>query len=470
MRPPGTLCIRADAGEKTGTGHVMRCLALAQAWQDRGGEVVFVSPGLPPALRLRLEQENIQMHATIPDSTAFVVIDGYHFAPGDHRAVKAAGHKLLIVDDLADTDLSAADLVLNHNAYATPGMYPGRRGLYGGRFTLLRREFVSQAPRLTPSNTVRGVLITMGGSDPRNDTLAVLELLSDVTGLRKIVLAGAANPHVGTLRTAPDVELHVNPPDVPAVMRQAGFAITAAGSTCWELAALGVPMLVKVIADNQTGIARFLCGHDAARPFTAEACQDMITDAELRKKLAQNARALVDGRGAGRVAEHLLAHPLSLRRASTEDAGRLHAWANDPVTRQASFNREPIPWETHVAWLDRRLADENCACFIANDGQTDVGTVRFDRRESGVTEISFNLAPEARGRSLGEKLIRLATFTAFDEDFCAEVRGWVKGTNTASQRSLEHAGFQESRRESRHGMESVEFIVTPANLAASPSR
>jgi len=470
MKPPGTLCIRADAGEKIGTGHVMRCLALAQAWQDRGGAVVLVSHRLPEALQKRCEAEHFVICDEIPQKTAFVALDGYHFTPADHQAIKQAGHKLLIVDDLADTDLSAADLVLNHNAYATPALYPGQRGLCGGRFTLLRREFISQAPQPVTSGEARSVLITMGGSDPRNDTLAVLDQLSAITGLRKIVLAGAANPHVESLRAAPEVELHVNPPDVPGIMRQAGFAITAAGSTCWELAALGIPMLVKVIADNQSGIAKFLTGNGAALPCTAEACQEMIGQAGLRKNLSKNARALVDGRGAGRVAEHLIAHPLSLRRATPDDAEKLLAWANDPVTRQASFNTEPIPWETHVAWLNRRLADENCAFFIAHDGRADVGTARFDRREAGVAEISFSLAPEARGCGLGTKLIRLASYTTFDEGFCDEVRGWVKGTNKASLRGFEHAGFSERQRALQHGTESVEFAATAASLAASPPR
>lgn len=469
MNRPGTLCIRADTGEKIGVGHVMRCLALAQAWQDRGGEVVLVSQNLPDALRHRLESEHISLRDGIPATTAFVVLDGYHFKPADHQTIKQTGHKLMIVDDLADSDLSAADLVLNHNAYASPTMYPGQRSLCGSRFTLLRREFTSRTPKVIPDTEARSVLITMGGSDPRNDTLAVLNQLTPFTGLRKIVLAGAANPHVKSLRAIPNVELHVNPPDVPAIMQQADLAITAAGSTCWELAALGVPMLVKVIADNQAGIAAFLTAHKAAQTFTLDSLQKMSAQADLRRRLAQNARELVDGRGAARVAESLMAHPLSLRRAVQDDAKQLLDWANDPVTRQASFNAEPIPWETHVGWFNRRLEDENCAFFIATDGEHDLGTVRFDRREPDVTEISFSLAPDARGRGLGSKLIRFASFTVFDAGFCGEVRGWVKDTNVPSLRGFERAGFQERQRAVQHGTESVEFTTTAANLAISPS-
>ena len=144
------------------------------------------------------------------------------------------------------------------------------------------------------------------------------------------------------------------------------------------------------------------------------------------------------------------------------DARMLLEWANDPVTRQASFNTEPIAWETHVAWLQRRLNDEQCAFYIAEDGTQAVGTVRFDLREAAVAEISLSLAPSARGRGLGPKLIRMGTFAVLDEGFCDEVRGRVKHTNTPSLRAFERAGFGKRTQDT----ESVEFTATTASLAA----
>jgi len=458
----GTLGIRADASPQIGMGHVMRCIALAQAWIDRGGKVILFTDELPPALKQRLEAENIEIRASSDVAPDCIVLDGYHFTPKQRCAFKQAGRPLLIVDDLADSDLSAADLILNHNAYATPVMYPGQRSLCGSRYTLLRREFSTRAMRTNFSGPAKTVLITMGGSDPRNDTLAVLQQLAEHTDLHLCVLIGAANPHVESLRAVSGIELIIQPPNLPEIMQQADVAITAAGSTCWELASLGVPMLLKVIADNQQGIADYLVSHAAGRMFDLDALRELLADAEARQTLAQNARRLVDGRGAGRVAENLVCYPLYLRRATLEDAHLLLEWANNSVTRQASFNSEPIPWETHVAWLQRRLNDAQCAFYIAEDGTQAVGTVRFDHREAGVAEISLSLAPAARGRGQGPKLIRLGTFSVLDEGFCTEVRGRVKQSNTPSLRAFERAGFRKLSQDT----ESVEFTATAASLAA----
>ncbi|MFN0075737.1 MAG: UDP-2,4-diacetamido-2,4,6-trideoxy-beta-L-altropyranose hydrolase [Prosthecobacter sp.] len=453
----GTLGIRADASPQIGMGHVMRCIALAQAWIDRGGKVILFTDEIPPALKQRLEAEKIEIRASADLNGDVIVLDGYHFTPGHRLAFQQAGRPLLIVDDLADTDLSAADLVLNHNAYATAAMYPGQRSLCGSRFTLLRREFAARPVRTQFAGTARTVLITMGGSDPRNDTLAVLQQLAACTDLHLRVLIGAANPHVESLRAVPGIEMLIQPPDLPEIMQQADVAITAAGSTCWELASLGVPMLLKVIAENQQGIADHLVSHAAGRWFDLGALHEVLADAGQRQALAQNAHNLVDGRGAGRVAENMACYPLSLRRATLDDARLLLEWANDPVTRQASFNSEPIVWETHVAWLQRRLNDAQCAFYIAEAGTQAVGTVRFDRREGGVAEISLSLAPSARGRGLGAKLIRLGTVTVLDEGLCQQVSGWVKADNRASISAFQRAGHTAHASALQHGAAALEF-------------
>jgi RimJ/RimL family protein N-acetyltransferase len=130
---------------------------------------------------------------------------------------------------------------------------------------------------------------------------------------------------------------------------------------------------------------------------------------------------------------------LVLRPATRADARLLFGWANDPSTRAASFSSAPIPWETHVAWLDRRLADPECRLWIGEADRWAVGTVRVERRHGDI-EISVTIAPDARGRGLAAPLIRLGT-SSWLADHPGPVLAYIKPGNAASIRAFSSAGY-----------------------------
>ena len=253
------LLIRADADTRMGTGHVMRCLALAQAWQDAGGQVTFLSAALPPGLESRLNAEGMTLVTLDADAAQtalvaqelgadWVVLDGYHFDAGSQRALKDAGARLLVLDDNGDSDAYSADLVLNQNVHARAEWYasraPDTRLLLGTRYALLRREFRVRhdRPRGTPK-VARKVLVTLGGSDPDNVTLKVLDALALIRAesLDVTVVVGGGSPHRASLEDAAarmpfPVRVVVNAANMPELMAWADVAISAAGSTVWELA------------------------------------------------------------------------------------------------------------------------------------------------------------------------------------------------------------------------------------------
>src|SRR6478752_3505281 len=134
--PNGTLIIRADASVAMGTGHVMRCLALAQAWQDQGGECIFAMAETTAASEGRIRGEKFEVTpvrgypGTLQDAeqlvqlalahdATWVVVDGYQFDVEYQRRLKAAGLKVLVVDDTGHAGAYVADLVLDQNAHAT---------------------------------------------------------------------------------------------------------------------------------------------------------------------------------------------------------------------------------------------------------------------------------------------------------------------------------------------------------------
>jgi UDP-2,4-diacetamido-2,4,6-trideoxy-beta-L-altropyranose hydrolase len=491
----GTLCIRADANDAMGTGHVMRCLALAQAWGERGGRVVLLSRALSGALAERAAAEGLTVRSlegdggSLADAEAtlaaarqvgaqWLVLDGYHFSPAYRRALEAGGVSLLVVDDLADTDLGAADLVLNQNVYAQAAMYPGRSGLLlGCEHALLRREFRATA-RAAVAPVARRVLVTLGGSDPDNATERVADALStlrDDGRLHVQLIVGAVNRHRERLeellpnwQEVHDTEILVNPRALPELMRTADVAISAAGGTCWELAALGVPTLLVVIADNQRLNAETLAARGAAIALgdarhalsdgAAAQIRSLLGSAAARQRLSETGRRLVDGRGALRVVEALAAHPLQLRRATSDDSRTIWEWVNDPATRRASFQSGPIAWEEHQAWFARRVeSDDACAFYMASDASgRAVGTARF-QREGREAEISLNLAPQARGRGFGTKLIRKASFQVLDSGFCSEVLAWVQADNAPSLAAFRRAGFRDCGPSPHLGVDAFQF-------------
>lgn len=502
-----SLCIRADAGYQIGTGHVMRCLAIAQAWIDRGGRVVWVmSPGASALLdRLLAERIEVVTLAAGPASPAdanetgrlaqtagadWVVVDGYHFSAAYRGQLQQTGRRILTVDDLATVNLAPSDVVLNYNSYATHELYAGLVGgaelLLGTQYALLRREFRRwRNPQRVFSAHAHRVLLTFGGADPRNVTAQSMRLLAEIDAPRMQIalVIGATNPNLAALRAAVpelqakhDVELLVNPPNLPELMSRADLVVSAGGSSSWELAFLGVPAALSVIAENQRPLADHLANLGAVERLDlnengyTQADRDrlsvLLASPQKRERLSTIASQLVDGMGAGRVAEAMATHPLHLRPAVESDARLLWQWANDPGTRSASYNSAAIPWETHSSWYQRRLQSPDKTPFYLGYVDTDepVGVVRFEL-EAGLATISVSLAPTARGRGWGARLIRLGAVQALAKLSCNEIQGWVKTTNAASLAAFSRAGFRSHCRGALHGVESVEFRLSRKDIA-----
>ena len=131
---------------------------------------------------------------------------------------------------------------------------------------------------------------------------------------------------------------------------------------------------------------------------------------------------------------------LTLRPATLDDAPRLLAWRNDPATRQASHGSAEVTPEEHRAWLKRTLQDPDRQLWVVCQGDEAVGTVRADSDVEGTTELSWTVAPEARGRGVGKRMVAFAAS-------CLEgaLRAEVKRSNHASAKIAEGAGLRFER-------------------------
>ncbi len=336
----------------------MRCIALAQAWQDRGGKVTFISHCESKLLRQRVQDEgfnlvpmpfspltknqkpktkNSKLKSDLEFTLDFlrnlktsnqkqpiVVTDGYHFDLTYQKAIHEAGYKLMVIDDYNHLPYYEADILLNQNINAQELKYSCSRDticLLGCKYLMLRREFLQYKgfKRAIPYKA-RNILVTMGGADPDNVTLKVLKALSllNDSGIEVKVIIGPSNPNLDVIKSKivhsglPISPIISPPPEkMPELMAWADLAITAGGSTCWELAFMGVPSLIITVAENQKGIGEGLEKAGAARnlgwffeidlnEFRNE-IRTIIYDYIIRKEMNLKGKYLVDGLGLERI-------------------------------------------------------------------------------------------------------------------------------------------------------------------------
>jgi UDP-2,4-diacetamido-2,4,6-trideoxy-beta-L-altropyranose hydrolase len=459
----------------------MRCLALAQAWQDAGGQAVFAPACLTPGIEARLAEhgaalEKLSVAAGSEDDARqtaalahrldaeWVVVDGYHFLGPFQRVIKQAGQRLLVLDDYGHAEHYWADLVLNQNLHAEESLYhrrePKTHLLLGTRFALLRREFRRWRnwKRDIPQVATK-VLVTLGGTDADNVTSKVIQALRKISleGLEAIVVVGDSNPHQAELRAAlagkgDALCLQTSVTDMADLMAWADVAVAAGGTTSWERALMGLPSLVIILADNQreiaeaserVGIGWNLGPHQLLSvSATAGSLERLMKDAGTRARMARRGSELVDGQGAVRVVRELRDAHIRLRPADAHDCRLIWEWANEPAVRAVSFATDPIPWDRHQQWFAAQLNDAGCAFYVAeNEAGVPIGQVRCDINGK-VAVISISLDQRFRGAGYGTKLIRKGCETLFERGNIDTIHAFIRPGNAASFKAFERAGFR----------------------------
>jgi UDP-2,4-diacetamido-2,4,6-trideoxy-beta-L-altropyranose hydrolase len=344
------ILFRADATPTMGTGHVMRCLTLAEALRDRGFDVAFAAAALTPSIERRLAAERIPVRPIDPATDDLagatlaiarelganaVVVDAYHLSADWRLALRSFGVPILAFQDQDDGVSLHADLVLNAAADPTDGKWrraaPDASFLTGPRHVLLRRELRrAMVAASDPVGARRSILVTFGGADPAGLTLPVTAALDRLLGPDATldVVIGGSVPEAGGLavRVAAlgeriaihrkRIAIHLDPLEMGPLIGRAGLAVSAAGGTIGELAALGVPALIAIVAENQVAgsaaaVADGWCeAFDARDPYAVEAIAQraatLWADRPQREAMARRTRGLIDADGAERVVDALI--------------------------------------------------------------------------------------------------------------------------------------------------------------------
>ncbi len=477
---------------------MMRCLALAQAWQDAGGRALLATVSPSPSIKERLLKESIAIlevcaaPGTDEDAVrtvalarehaaTWVAVDGYQFGGSYQRTLKSEGIKTLFLDDYGHAEHYSADVVLNQNVGADSSAYDNRESytqlLLGPKYCLLRREFIAwQEWRRETAHEGHRVLVTMGGSDPENFTekaIHGLNLIED-GNLEAAVVAGGSNARSALLETiaakgGKKIGLRCDVSNMAELMAWADVAVSAAGTTCWEICLMGLPALLTDLAENQTPVARELdrrgcaiylgSAPDVSPGNLAEHLKRLLSAQDIRQAMSSSCHELVDGKGARRVVSALRSVKLRLRPAEQNDSRLLWEWANDSQVRNASFSSVDIPWTTHVAWMAEKLQQDGCRILIAeDDAGTPVGQIRFTPRGNGDTEINLSIARAWRGQGLANALIKQAARSVLYEGYCSRIHAFVKPENVASVKAFETSGFKRVGMDEVKGNAAVHFI------------
>ena len=305
------LVLRADGSPAIGLGHVMRSLAIAQEAVAAGHTVEYVMRDDAVACAL-VEQHGFPVVQVAGDDDVSwldgagaadrVVFDGYPFLTnGVTTVARSRGAFVLAVDDHDGGEVEA-DLVVNPNAVG-PGRYAhAARALCGPTYALVRPEFRAHR-RVRARDEAGTLLVTIGGSDATGITEAVLDAIGGTNAFARVVLVvGPAAPEP---KVRPWLDVVRAPADVAAAFDVADAAVSAAGSTTWELLCMGVPCALVEVAPNQRMVAMTAARHGAAFVApTVDAVATMVHDlaaTDVRARLSERALATVDGLGAQRV-------------------------------------------------------------------------------------------------------------------------------------------------------------------------
>ncbi|MDR6553578.1 UDP-2,4-diacetamido-2,4,6-trideoxy-beta-L-altropyranose hydrolase [Paenibacillus qinlingensis] len=273
--------IRVDGSTSIGTGHVMRCVLLAEMlvkvgaivsflmraeqghlcdWvADKGFHVFQMREGL--FTQSEDEEEVIEILKE-QDSVDWLIVDHYGLDAHWEKKIRSYAQHIAVIDDLANRKHDC-NLLLDQNYVPNleqryDSLVPTScRLLLGPPYILLRPEFLHERKNIrTRKGDIKRILVFYGGSDPTNETMKVLKAfeVSEASGIKVDVVVGNANPFRAEIKetcTRLGYEYHCQIDYLSSLMSAADFSLGAGGVTMWERCFLGLPTAVTIVADNQ---------------------------------------------------------------------------------------------------------------------------------------------------------------------------------------------------------------------------
>jgi len=511
------VAVWADASASAGAGHIMRCLALAEALRIAGARVDFfgcvhiddVASAITERgfeltrLSLPVESGASELRTHLDrrsEPMDWLVVDSYGADAGEEASLRPSVERIAVIDDLAnrphDCDLLLDQNLAEDSKRRYDSLVPASAvQLLGPRFALLRSEFWDSSALLRPRDgAIRRVLVTFGGTDPTHETLKTLEALERLrTPIAVDVILGCTDGEyharvTEAVKRLPDARLYGYVANMAELMASVDLVVGAGGSTTWERCALALPSVTTVVAPNQMEATAMVAQRgatvnlgwfeDVDAQTIASAVERLLDSPDEVKAISEAAAAVVGGRsdGARVVASMMItlnspADACQLRAMGPDDARQVLQWRNDDRVRLAMTDQHIISPAEHADWFAQIQADPSQHHYVFECAGTPLGVMNLKSLDSdGLIEWGFYLGERWAPRGSGAVMGKLGLRTAFTSLGAREVRGRVVDTNLASLRLHEKLGFDRLPVSQQDASREVGFRITRAKWTSMDER
>ena len=486
---------RTDASAAAGGGHVIRCLALAQALSEIGCLCEFACTEETSAVVPALSQSKYKVHhlknseyadpgalsKKLGGTCDWLIIDHYQLGADYESHCRSFAKAIATIDDLRrqhDCDIlidQTAGTLRQHYEDLVPA--PARL-LTGSHYALLRPPF--WALRETSllkgqQERINNVFVSVGTVDQQDLCSKILDACAMIdSDFSMDIVIGSTSANLKKLQTRArgahrriavhtDLDAHA----VARLIGQSELAIGSGGTISWERCCLGVPTIMILSAENQKHVANHLqelgavaylgTSADVTARQIADTIIELGQDAEYRRQMSLRAASICDGRGAARVARSLLpllskdGSRVEIRPVSMSDADLLLIWRSHPLIYKNSRNQSAPSESEHREFLERKLSDPYCHFNIITHNGLPSGVLRLDMirekerlaRTSSASawrpqyEVSILVDPERQKLGIAQCALQLASELVPH----AVLLAYIREGNGASEKLFSNAGY-----------------------------
>ncbi len=484
------IIIRVDSSLEIGTGHVMRCLTLADTCKKKGADVQFICRNHPGNLieniqgkgyivhvlevvdTIDLELDNVYWLGTTQEKDAnechtilqkilpdWLIVDHYAIDYIWQSKLKDACKKIMVIDDLADRQ-HYCDLLLDQTFGRKQKDYQNLvsencQMLLGSEYALLRPEFSEWrvfSLRRRAKLKFKRLLVTMGGVDPNNFTGQVLEVLKQCDlpkDLEITIILGGGSLHLNEIKKLSRempwlTQVKIDVTNMAEIMSNSDLSIGAAGTTTWERCCVGLPCIQLVIADNQITIADALSANNAVRAIRKplDIKKSIVDILPKLNKISLIASFMTQGGGAKVVVDAMISkyipdEEVKLVPVTTDDSDFIYSLQT--IRTRKYFRNTIVPSQKeHQAWYQKIINSSDAIIFLISINGKNVGMLRIDglifNDEIEVSVIVMEtFSGQGYAKSAVQKLLALLTNRT--------IKSIIHKENIASKRLFENIGF-----------------------------